>query len=199
MYSRGRNQYHGSMKALNERQKRFAQEYMLDLNATKAAIRAGYSAKTAYSIGHRLLTKVEINNEIKNLRQQQCARTSITADRVLAEIASVAFADIGDYVRIGEDGTPYVDFSAASEVGTKAIASVDQEVYVTGNEETPPVKRTKIRLHDKLGALDKLCRHLGLYKDSLQIAGSVEVTDARAELVRRLSDQARRSKHPAGD
>ena len=82
--------------ALNEKQRRFAEEYIVDLNATQAAIRAGYSQKTARSIGGRLLTNVAIHKLIQEGRAKQSKRTQITADRVLEEFASVAFCDAGD-------------------------------------------------------------------------------------------------------
>lgn len=82
--------------ALNEKQRRFAEEYIVDLNATQAAIRAGYSPKTARSIGWRLLTNVDIQEAIQAGKAKQSKRTQITADRVLEEFASVAFKEAGD-------------------------------------------------------------------------------------------------------
>lgn len=86
--------------ALTDKQQRFVDEYMVDLNATQAAIRAGYSPDTAYSIGHENLKKPEIQAAIAAARRAQQERTAITADMVLQEIANVALADARDLVEV---------------------------------------------------------------------------------------------------
>lgn len=85
---------------LNPKQQRFVDEYLVDLNATQAAIRAGYSVDTAGSIGHENLKKPEIQLAIAEARKQQQERTGITADRVLLEIAHVALADARELVEV---------------------------------------------------------------------------------------------------
>lgn len=77
---------------MTDKQKRFCEEYLVDLNATKAALRAGYAEKTAYSQGQRLLKNVEINDCISELKEKQSVRTGITADKVLEELAQLGFA-----------------------------------------------------------------------------------------------------------
>lgn len=79
---------------LTEKQKRFCEEYLIDLNATQAAIRAGYKEKTAYAQGQRLLKKVEVQLYLKELMEQRSQRTEITADTVLKELAKIASADV---------------------------------------------------------------------------------------------------------
>jgi phage terminase small subunit len=81
---------------LNEKQKRFVKEYLVDLNATQAAIRAGYSKKTAGSQGQRLLKNVEIQTAIQASATRRAQRTEITADRVVEELATVAFSRASD-------------------------------------------------------------------------------------------------------
>lgn len=83
--------------ALTEKQKRFVAEYLVDLNATQAAIRAGYSEKTAYSQGQRLLKNVEIQTAVHNASKNRESRTEITQDKVLNELGKVAFANAADY------------------------------------------------------------------------------------------------------
>ena len=85
---------------LNPKQQRFVDEYLVDLNATQAAIRAGYSADTAGQIGHELLKKPEIQHGLAEARKRQQERTGITADRVIAEIALMAFADARELVEV---------------------------------------------------------------------------------------------------
>ena len=81
------------LTALTDKQKRFCEEYLIDLNVTQSAIRAGYSEKTAYSIGNENLKKPEIQNHISKLMEIQSRRTGITADKIIDELGKVAFAD----------------------------------------------------------------------------------------------------------
>ncbi len=82
------------MPKLTNKQKRFCEEYLIDLNATQAAIRAGYNPKTARSQGQRMLTKVDIVLYLQRLREEQSERTSITADTVLTELQRIALSDV---------------------------------------------------------------------------------------------------------
>ncbi len=75
------------------KQRRFVDEYLVDLNATQAAIRAGYSPKTAGQIGERLLKKVEIQTGVQEAMKARENRTHITQDRVLQELSRLAFFD----------------------------------------------------------------------------------------------------------
>jgi len=85
---------------LTAKQQRFVEEYLVDLNATQAAIRAGYSADTAGAIGHENLKKPEIQLALQEARKEQQKRTGITADAVLLEIANVAMADARELVEV---------------------------------------------------------------------------------------------------
>ena len=85
---------------MNNRQRSFAQEYIVDLNATQAAIRAGYSAKTARIHASRLLTNVDIQENIREAMQERSERTNIRADRVLTELAKIGFANMLDYIDV---------------------------------------------------------------------------------------------------
>lgn len=89
------------MARLTEKQKRFVEEYLVDLNATQAAIRAGYKPKSAYSIGQENLRKPEIQNALQAAIRQRSRRTEITADMVLSELGKVAFHDAADYTDSG--------------------------------------------------------------------------------------------------
>ena len=89
------------MAKLTLKQQRFASEYMVDLNATQAAIRAGYSADSAGSIGNELLKKPDIRARISKAIAEQSKRTGVTADRVVRELARVAFANSRDIINYG--------------------------------------------------------------------------------------------------
>lgn len=82
------------MPKLTEKQRRFCEEYLIDLNATQAALRAGYSQRTAYSIGDENLKKPEIQNYLKGLMNKRSERTGVTADTVLKELEKIALADV---------------------------------------------------------------------------------------------------------
>ena len=93
------------MNKLTPKQHRFVEEYQIDLNATQAAIRAGYSAKTAYQIGHATLKKVEVQSAIQEALGRRSERTGITADKVLDGFARIAFAELNDETVQFADGT----------------------------------------------------------------------------------------------
>ena len=86
----------GGMAELNEKQQRFVEEYMIDLNATQAAIRAGYSVKSASDIGGQLLGKTHVQRAIARAKAERSRRTGITQDRVLQELARIAFVNAAD-------------------------------------------------------------------------------------------------------
>lgn len=139
---------------MTNKQEKFCQEYMIDLNATQAAIRAGYSPKTANEQAGRLLVNVSIQNRIAQLQAEQSRRTGISADRVLRELAKVAFANAGDIVDAG-DATLKED---ASPDDLAAVQSVKVKVFGDDGVER------EIKLADKLKALDLLGRHIGLFR-----------------------------------
>lgn len=147
----------GEMSGLNDRQRIFVEEYLIDRNATQAAIRAGYSKKTAYSIGQRLLKKVEIQEAIKKRTEARIRRTDITADFVLTEIMKVASADASDFVTVGKRNR--VQIIPTEEIPKDKLAALSG------------VKRGKngeleVKLYDKLRALEMLGKHLGLFDKS---------------------------------
>jgi len=105
---------------LTPKQQRFVEEYLIDLNATQAAIRAGYSKKTAGRIASQNLSKLDIQMAISEAIQKRSERTQITADRVLQEYALIAFSNMGDYIRF-EGGEAYLDFSDLTEDQMRVI------------------------------------------------------------------------------
>ena len=110
--------------ALNAKKNRFVEEYPVDLNATQAAIRAGYSKKTAYSIGQRLLKDVEVQAAIQEAMQKRSKRVEITQDRVLQEYARIAFFDPRKLFE--ENGKPK-DINALDDDTAAALAVLDEE------------------------------------------------------------------------
>lgn len=142
---------------MTPKQSRFVDEYLLDLCATKAAVRAGYSHRTASEIGRENLTKPEIAEAVQLRMRMRADRTAITQKRVIAEIAAIAFANIGDM--LDENGA--VKPLARMPLRTSAaIASFDEADVVAKGRAVG--KRRRVRLHDKLAALTLLARHLGM-------------------------------------
>lgn len=106
-----------------DRQKAFAEEYIVDFNATQAAIRAGYSKKTAYSQGQRLLKNVEVQKRVTEAIQDRIRRTHITQDRVVLELAAIAFADMAQQE---ETGLAWKDKLRALELLGKHLGMFDK-------------------------------------------------------------------------
>lgn len=170
--------------ALTAKQRRFGEEYLIDLNATQAAIRAGYSERTAYSIGEENLKKPEIAEFIAERQAERSKRTEITADRVLQEFAKIGF---GDLRRIfTESGglrlpTEMDDETAASVASIEVVVRPSGMVDGDGNREVEHVH--KIKAWDKVAALTQMGRHLGMFNDKLEL-GLNEETATRLALAR---------------
>ena len=156
-------------KKLTPKQARFVDEYLCDLNATQAAARAGYSARTANEQGSRLLANVSVRFALSEAMKAREKRTHITQDRVLQELARLAFSDIRKAFK--EDGTLKLpqdldDDTAAAMAGIDTITS-----SVHGGDEEAPLSLTtkKVKIADKNAALTLAMRHLGMLNDKLQL------------------------------
>lgn len=163
-----------SSSGFGKKQALFVKEYLVDLNATQAAIRAGYSAKTAHAIGYENLIKPHIAAAIAAEQAARSVRLEISADRVVMELARVGFANMLDYMRPNAQGDPVLHFSELTRDQAAALSQVTVESYVEGQGDfARDVKRVKFRLADKIAALDKLGRHLGIYNDKLELKGKL--------------------------
>lgn len=150
--------------ALTARQKRFVQEYLIDLNATQAAIRAGYSAKTAEQQGYQLLQKTSVLKAIQEAMGKRSERTEITADRVLQELAKIGFSDMRTFTKWSNRGVALIDSDQLTQDQAACVAEVSQTITEAGGS-------IKFKLHDKVAALEKIGRHLGMFEDSLRLKG----------------------------
>lgn len=152
--------------ALNPRQQRFVAEYLINPNATQAAIKAGYRPKAAGATGHENLKKPEIAAALAKAHAKQAAKMEITADRVLSELALIGFANMQDYMRANEKGDPYLDFGKLTREQAAALSEVTVEDFTAGRgEDAREVRRVKFKLADKRAALVDIGRHLGMFKD----------------------------------
>lgn len=145
--------YAGTIDGLNSMQSTFVREYLISNNAKDAAKKAGY--KNTQS-ANNLLNMPKIADAIREARRDRAERLEITADKVLQEIASVAFANIVDVVEWKNGGIIIKDSRELSRLVTAAVAEVSETV--TGKSTT-----TRVKMHDKMNALEKLMKHLGLY------------------------------------
>ena len=137
-------------KKLTPKQRAFVAEYLVDLCATQAAIRSGYSVKTAGWIGPQLLTKTHIAAEIEKAMANREKRTLVTADAVITELAKIGFSNMQDYV--GES------FSVQDIQGlTRDQAAAIQEITIDGD-------KIRFKLADKRAALVDIGRHLGIFE-----------------------------------
>lgn len=153
---------------LTDKQRRFVQEYLIDLNATQAAARAGYSEKTAYSIGQENLKKPEVLAAIQGAIDERSERTKITQDMVLKELAKLGFSDMRKFTQWGSGGVRLKDSEELSDEDAACIAEVSEVTTLNGGS-------IKFKLHDKKGSLELLGKHLGMFHEKIDIKHSGEV------------------------
>ena len=163
---------------LTDKQERFCGEYLQDLCGAQAAIRAGYSASSANRIAARLLSKVHIQKKVEALKAERAKRLDISAERVLKELARLAFGDPAEIVSVGRRGR--------ITVKPTADLTEDQRRTIQAVSETP--NGIKIKFADKLRALELVGKHIGLFVDRVQVeqARPLEgMTDAELEEIAR--------------
>lgn len=162
--------------SLTPKQAAFCAEYLIDLNGCQAAIRAGYSKKTARSVAAENLTKPDIQAEVARLMGDRSRRVEVTADNVLAELLKIAMADIGQAFK--EDGSLKTLHDMPEEI-RRAIAGVDvfEEFEGRGEDREQIGFTKKVRFWDKTKALEMLGRHLRMFTDKMEhsVPGGIAV------------------------
>ena len=158
------------MAKLTAKQQKFVEEYLIDLNATQAAIRAGYSSKTAHEQGAQLLAKLSIKTAIDKAIAERSRRTGITQDRILRELAKVAFVNAIDVINMDE-ATIRGD---ANREDTAAIASVRVKTIPTESGSGEITER-EVKVYDKIKALELLGKHLGMFTDKLNVNAEMAI------------------------
>ena len=141
--------------SLTKKQQAFIQEYLIDFNGTQAAIRAGYSEKTANPQAARLLAKASVSEAIERAIDARNHRTQVTADRVVKELARVAFADMRNYVEWSKYGMWLKDSKTLSPDDTAAVTEVSEF-------NTPKGRTVSFKLGHKDSALKLLAQHTGV-------------------------------------
>ena len=167
---------------MNARQTRFVQEYLLDPNASRAARKAGYSARTANVIGYENLTKPHIAAAIEQAQAERAQRTKVDADSVIEELALVAFSRMGDFYC--KDTGKLLEVHQMSPEAQARLSSIvvlrerTHRVSTDVDETSVHESTIKIKLWDKVASLQLLGRHLGMFKDRLEHSGEVSLLDA---------------------
>lgn len=163
---------------LTEKQLMFCKEYLVSMNSTESAIKAGYSEKTAGSQGSRMLKNVKVRAYIDEYLQERASKLDITANRILEELGHIAFFDIGNIF----DGISLKEIDSLPENVRRAISSVKVRVEKVDGENTAEVM--EIKAHDKLGGIEKLMKHLGMYElDNQQGKDDVKIKNKNIEIV----------------
>lgn len=154
---------------LTEKQKRFADEYLIDLNATRAYKEAYTSCKkeeTARVNGSKLLTNTNVKAYIDDKIKNRSERTEITQDMVVKELAKIAFANIKDFVAV-----EVVENDRIVKVKPTSQISADKVGAIAGIKQG--TNGIEVKLNDKMKALELLGRHLGMFADKLELSGKV--------------------------
>lgn len=146
---------------LTKKQQLFIDEYLIDLNATQAAIRAGYSAKTADQQGSRMLANVKVQQAVAKAMAARSKRTGVNQDRVVLELAKLAFVKMTDLVdshgRIKDDATD------------DDLACIESVKYKSSESDTGSSVEREVKISSKLRALELLGKHLGMWNDKLDV------------------------------
>jgi phage terminase small subunit len=199
---------------LTPKQRAFVREYLIDLNATQAAIRAGYSEATAYSQGQRLLKNVDVEKAIADAMKNRATRLDITADRVLQELAKIGFSDIRKAIRwrshlVEEEDNPEGgDIAVIKTIVTNQVELVgsddldDETAAAISEISQNQGGGIKLKLHDKRGALVDIGKHLGMFKDRVEVTGAdggpIETKETGYDLARKIAFALASNDKPAG-
>lgn len=156
---------------MTQKQKRFIEEYLIDLNATQAAIRAGYSPDTAQQTGSENLSKPVIRAQIDRAMAERSKRTGVNAERVIQELAKIAFVNAAEVI---DPKTATVKEDALPE-DTAAIQSVKVKTFGEDGLER------EVKMADKLKALELLGKHLGMFKDRIELSGGLDTEKSKLD------------------
>ncbi|MCK1626566.1 terminase small subunit [Bradyrhizobium sp. 160] len=172
--------------ALTAKQQCFVQEYLLDLNATKAAIRAGYSKRSAQEQGSQMLARQEISDAIDEAKPARSERTEVDADWVLRRLADEVEADLADLYDDNGDLRPIDEWPEIWRQGLVAGVEIDALYEGSGEDRRQVGHLKKIKLSDRLRRLELIGRHVRVnaFQDQVVMSGVEGLADriARAKL-----------------
>lgn len=165
---------------MTKKQKRFIEEYLIDLNATQAAIRAGYSPDSAADIGSENLRKPDIRIHIERAMAERSKRTGINQDRVLQELAKIAFVNPADVIDFNEA-------TVKDDAAEEDLACIQAVKVKTMSGDKGDMTEREVRLFDKKAALELLGKHLGMFKDNVNV--KVEVSKKLDDIISQLGGE----------
>lgn len=165
-------------KPLTEKQRVFAASYIGHMNSARACREAGY--KDPAATGWALLNQerfAHVQAHIAEIKAEQFRRLQMDADEILANLANIARASLGQIIEVTGDGDPFLNLAAASPEFLSALASAEIEDFTDSRERDAAgevvarqVRRVKVRTHDKVRALEVLAKHAGLLKDKVEVS-----------------------------
>lgn len=155
------------MAKLTLKQQRFVDEYLIDLNATQAAIRAGYSVKTAQEQGSQNLSKLMVQQAISEKMAERSRRTGVNQDRVVLELAKIAFVKMTDLV----DSKCVINSDAADD----DLACIESMKYKESTSDAGTSVEREVKIAPKLKALELLGKHLGMWNDKMDVNVNIPV------------------------
>jgi len=172
-------------RPLNPRQRLFVEEYLVDLNASQAAIRAGYSCKTAKVLGSILLKKVQVMEAVEQAKRERSERTQIHADWLLSRLAEEALADIADLYDENGGLKPVDQWPLIWRQGLVAAVEV-KELFEGRGESREAIGRvSQVKLSDRIKRLELIGKHIDVQafreKVEVEVSGSLAERLARAK------------------
>jgi phage terminase small subunit len=151
---------------LNPKQLAFLEAYLVKPNATQAAIKAGYSRKSARQTGARLCAHPAIKEALRSRRKSALAKLEVTEERALQELASIAFSNLDDFLEWDSEGDLVVrDKAEIPRELLAALESIEEQVMDTKNKDGSRLytrTKRKVKLYPKLPALQTICEYLGM-------------------------------------
>lgn len=165
---------------------RFVDEFMVDGNARLAAIRAGYSSHAANNAGQKLKNDPRLKIIIAEREVERYKSLGVTKERILEELASIAFHNLKDYIEIDETGNSYFNFDKMTPAQAAALTEFTTET----TKGRYPVQKMKVRSSDKLAALEKLGKYLGMFNEKVEVSGNLSLGELVHEAVRLKEAQA---------
>jgi len=165
---------------LTAREKAFIESFIELRHQTKAYIAAGYAAKGAPTNAARLIAKDHIQKALKLAEAEIRARLAPTVDRIIENLARMGFVGMSKFMRVDEFGNPSIDLSACTQSELDLVQEMTTETYVEGGGEAArEVKKVRIKLYDRMKALEKMGQHLGMFKGAEE-----ETVDALGALLK---------------
>ncbi len=159
--------YDKLLKQLPPQRRRFVQEYLVDVNGTQAAIRAGYSEKTAKIQASQLLTNINVSQAIEAGHQRLAELVKVRQYEIVREFRRIGFSDMRDFSKWGPGGVKLTDSEKLTPEQTACVAEVSEQI-------TESSRHVKFKLHNKIDALNSLAKHLGMFPTRVE-QGVVQV------------------------